>query len=133
MKEKRTRRAIFGRRFVAAITLQFVLLQSLAAVGFSVSHSADAGAVFALDPACARDAGHPYAPHQAHDHGHCCILCDTVARLAAPPPIVSTLSGALPAPSAHHYPDIESLSIGGRERQIGWGTSWSSQAPPSLT
>ncbi|WP_157235074.1 hypothetical protein [Methylosinus sp. LW4] len=119
-----------ARRLLACATVILALLQAIAllgatarahgAIGLSPTLSADALC------AAARDGdGAPLAHHAGEHH---CVLCSD--RGAEPPAIAPIAAPLLPPPNG--VASIGARGLSPRAPPLGWASSWSSRAPPSV-
>jgi len=132
--ERRQGKALSTRRIVAGALAIFVILQGLFTIGSAVgrfAHRSETSLVVSLlGVTCAVNAPEPGRP-PAHEHSptQCCVFCGARDLTNAALPAVAPRSETLTPPSARA--SIERLR--GEtpvDRPIGWGSSWSSRAPP---
>lgn len=136
MKSGRQRR-VSAREAVACIFLCLFLFQGLfAAVALRLaasSHELHMELGFPVsEKYCSSisDGADGVPPDRAHDHPDCCILCKQAGRDASLLFVVALLSSAV---LAEPRPKGSAISIVADEidrRRTGWGSSWSSRAPP---
>jgi hypothetical protein len=125
------RRAAALRRIVVALAALLLQLTLFAAPAHA-AHDGLAGHGHAIaTPHCdAHDADR--APLDGRrDHPHCCLLCEWSGRIDYIPLDSFDVASATPpaTPAARLRPASDRM----RETPIGWTTSWSSRAPPSLS
>jgi hypothetical protein len=128
-----------ARAFVARATLCLFFLQGLmAALGPGVgtaSHdrhlSSDSSVVheYCLQKS---DGAGGTPPSGTHDHCDCCILCKHAGRNVALSFVVVLVSVLVAAEARLSDSAISAPTDDADRRRIGWGSSWSSRAPPSF-
>jgi hypothetical protein len=109
------------------------LLSPLIASASVARHAGDGQSVTmtAFGEICHAAAGDP-AKRTQHNHGDCCVLCESGLRDAALFVVGALAAAYAPPPQAATAPRYDILDAD-RPRLSGWASSWSSQAPPSFS
>ncbi|HEY8065548.1 MAG TPA: DUF2946 family protein [Methylosinus sp.] len=117
-----------ARRLLACATVFLALLQAVALLGSMARAHGAASAGLSSSELCAAARDSDGAPIAHHIGEHHCVLCSD--RTAEPPALAPATAPVGLRPDG--VASIGARALSPRAPPLGWASSWSSRAPPSV-